>query len=295
MLLCHKMSHMTFIFNWENYKLCNACACTTNEESDQGVVPWCWNGSSHCNPESSKGQKTGLDVDLPRAIRTKIVEATAATPALAIIPLHAVPVVQTHLASTSGRYWFCPAFVAITLFAGTGLQSVGTSLLFSTLPYWQYSRPDFKFLYFRYATRVGFDSTGYNWFSHWPMLVATSSPKGAKANQPRKARKKEMVAAQNARMYGFCCTLPHTHAGVAIPWLCCSHPLPIWSPTCWNLQSSDYCDSHCNFYCAKWLPQAKPRFQKQFFIFDYFMIIVFIHFLMVHTSFQPIITIWYHL
>ena len=48
--------------------------------------------------------------------------------------------------------------------------------------------------------------------AHVPMLVATSRPKGAKANQPKKARKKEIVAAQNARICGFCCTVPQTRS-----------------------------------------------------------------------------------
>lgn len=40
------------------------------------------------------------------------------------------------------------------------------------------------------------------------MLVATSNPNGAKANQPKNARKKETVAPQKALMCGFCSTVP---------------------------------------------------------------------------------------
>ena len=42
--------------------------------------------------------------------------------------------------------------------------------------------------------------------------MATSSDRGANANHPRKERKKEMVEAQNARMCGFCWTVPHTRS-----------------------------------------------------------------------------------
>ena len=53
---------------------------------------------------------------------------------------------------------------------------------------------------------------GIQLFSYMFMLVATSRLSGAKANQPRKARKKEIVDAQKARMCGFCCTIPQTRS-----------------------------------------------------------------------------------
>ena len=88
---------------------------------------------------------------VPKAMRTKMVEATAATPAFAIMPLHSVPVVHTHLAKTEGAYGLFSSAVAVALLmtsAGTAAQSVMTSPSL-TSPYWQYSRPVFRLLYFR--------------------------------------------------------------------------------------------------------------------------------------------------
>mmetsp|Transcript_111144 Transcript_111144/g.208325 ORF Transcript_111144/g.208325 Transcript_111144/m.208325 type:complete len:86 (-) Transcript_111144:22-279(-) len=51
------------------------------------------------------------------------------------------------------------------------------------------------------------------------MLFATSKASGAKANQPRNARKKEMVEAQKARMCGLDWTEPpilHSGSSVAL-------------------------------------------------------------------------------
>ena len=75
--------------------------------------------------------------NVPSAMRTKMVDATDATPAFAIMPLHAVPDVQTQLASTSGRYCICSSGVPFSLSAGTGLQSFTIPSEVFTLPYWQ--------------------------------------------------------------------------------------------------------------------------------------------------------------
>ena len=81
----------------------------------------------------------------------------------------------------------------------------------------------------------------------WRPPQAPKVPK--QTNQGRPGRKK-WWRPRTLACVGFAAHC-RTHVGVAIPWPCCSHPLPTWSPTCWNLQSSDYCDSRCNFYCAK--------------------------------------------
>mmetsp|Transcript_54285 Transcript_54285/g.168052 ORF Transcript_54285/g.168052 Transcript_54285/m.168052 type:complete len:216 (-) Transcript_54285:14-661(-) len=158
---------------------------------------------------------------VPKATRTKIVDATEATPASPSTVLHFVPPVQTHAVKTSGLYFvFSSActqlgiveFVAQTglaaMSAGTSLQSVGLSASF--FPYLQYNSSVFKFLNFKYAGRFGLSATGYSWFSQISMLCATSSANGASANQPKKAKKNDMVAPQKARMCGFWSTEPVT-------------------------------------------------------------------------------------
>ena len=86
--------------------------------------------------------------NVPSAMRTKMVDATAATPAFAMMSLHSVPGVQTQSASTPGRYCiFSSAVPLAKMSCGTGLQSVG--LVSSFLPYWQYALPVLSDLYFR--------------------------------------------------------------------------------------------------------------------------------------------------
>merc|ERR1740138_557769 len=63
-------------------------------------------------------------------------------------------------------------------------------------------------LYLMNALRFGYSAGGYSWFSQTPMLDATSKPRGASANQPRKARKNEIVAPQKALMCGFWARVP---------------------------------------------------------------------------------------
>ena len=61
--------------------------------------------------------------------------------------------------------------------------------------------------------------------------MATSSDRGASANHPRKARKKEMVEAQNACMCGFCWTVPHTRSkgsSVALLFSSTANLSPTW-------------------------------------------------------------------
>ena len=50
---------------------------------------------------------------VPRAMRTKIVEPTAATPAFAMMPLQLVPAVQTQLDRMLGRYFIFSSAVPV--------------------------------------------------------------------------------------------------------------------------------------------------------------------------------------
>lgn len=134
---------------------------------------------------------------------------------------------HTHLGSTSKLYFLhfsghfsgsaVPVAVSVQLASTTALaqlfapqSSVGTSLqsvgLLSspTFPYWQNIFPFLMFLNFRNAFRFGFFTGSNSWFSQMSMLWHTSSATGARANQPTKARKKETVEAQKARMCAPC-------------------------------------------------------------------------------------------
>ena len=44
-------------------------SCTANEESDQGVVPWGWNGRRHGHPKSSKGQQAWLHLHRTKSLQ----------------------------------------------------------------------------------------------------------------------------------------------------------------------------------------------------------------------------------
>ena len=261
MLWCHNMSQMMFILNYGNYYP-KVRACATNEESDQGVVPWCWNGSSHCNPESSKGQQTGLDVDWAKALQQSAkgntnkdcwghgCHSSAGNHPIACssrganaLSQHLRPVLILLPVCCSHRH---------RLAVGGHIIAVQHLAVLAIVK----ARLQVLVLQVCHSCGIRFN---------WAQLVLTLCwwpPQGPEApkqtNQGRPGRKK-WWRPRTLACVGSAARC-HTHVGVAIPWPCCSHPQPTWSQTCWNLQSSD-CDSRCNFYCAKWLPQNQTTQQ----------------------------------
>ena len=194
---------------------CSSCA--PNEEADQGVVPGSWDGCSHRNPESSKGHQAWLDIYRPKSsqIAPTMCRVQCAQkwsmPQLAPGSCGADALCQ-HLCSVlhpiSGpreNVWHRIAVcrIDVIILAVFAIRVAGLK---------------------RLVLQVGRSLGIVFW---WVELILTDahagshlSPKGARANQPKKARKKEMVETQNALMCGFCWTVPHTRSnGNSVAWL----------------------------------------------------------------------------
>ena len=218
-------------------------ACTADEESDQGVVPWGWDGSSHCHPESSKGQQAGLDVDRAKALQqsakgnaNKDCWGHGCHSSIGNHPIacsscganafsqHLRPVLI--LPPVCCSHFVCRHRIAV----GGHIIAVQHLAILAILTQGQTSSSCTSGMPLVWDS-IQLGTIGSHTGPCWWQPQAPKVPK--QTNQGRPGRKK-WWRPRTPACVGFAARC-RTHAGVAIPWPCCSHPLPTWSPTCWNL------------------------------------------------------------